>query len=124
MWVVDLENAPERLRGTLSRWSVELRAGLYVGATSAKVRDAVWELVKSLATYETSAVMVFSSTGPQGFEARTLGVNRRELVDVDGMWLAKYRPIVGDATEPAEEDVSEEMESFDVSEIEEGYLEG
>lgn len=119
-----MENAPERLRGTLSRWSVELRAGLYVGATSVKVRDAVWELVKSLATYETSAVMVFSSTGPQGFEARTLGVNRRELVDVDGMWLAKYRPIVGDATEPAEEDVSEEMESFDVSEIEEGYLEG
>ncbi len=123
MWVIDLENAPERLRGTLSRWSVELRAGLYVGSASARVREALWELVKSLATYETSAVMVFASTGPQGFEARTLGVNRREIVDVDGLWLAKYRFLVGDGTEPAAEDLGDGAEEFDVGEIEEGFLE-
>lgn len=123
MWVIDLENAPERLRGTLSRWGVELRAGLYVGSASGKVRDALWELVKSLSHYETSAVMVFDSQGPQGFEARTLGTNKRDIVDVDGLWLARYRPSVSDATEPDASDLAEDAMEFDPSEIDPEYLE-
>lgn len=123
MWVIDLENAPDRLRGTLSRWGVELRAGLYVGSAGGKVRDALWELVKSLASYETSAVMVFDSKGPQGFEARTWGTNKRDIVDVDGLWLARYRPKVSDATEPDERDLAEDATAFDPSEIDPDFLE-
>jgi hypothetical protein len=73
-----------------------------------------------VARYETSTVMVFASTEPQGFEARTLAVNRGQIVDVDGLWLAKLRPAVGDATEPANEDLGEDAEAFDVEEIEDG----
>lgn len=121
MWVIDLENPPERLRGTLSRWGVEVRAGLYVGSSTGKVRDQIWELVVTSCRPETSAVLVFDSRGPQGFEVRTHGPNRREIVDVEGLWLARFGPKQGDAAEPDE--VPEEALRFDPAEIEAGYLE-
>ena len=93
-WVIDLEVAPPRLRGILSRFSIELRAGLYVGTTSAKTRDAIWKIVDHEIATETRAVMVFpSSSRPMGFEARTLGLGRREVVDIDGLLLARFLPV-------------------------------
>src|ERR1700737_1147505 len=92
MWVIDIEVAPPRLRGRLSRWGVEVRAGLYVGTTGAKVRDAIWKLVCDGLGTEANAVLVYDAHNPQGFEARTAGKNRRNIVDVDGLWLAKFLP--------------------------------
>ena len=120
MWVIDLENAPERLRGTLARWAVEVRAGLYVGSGGPKARDAIWALVTELARAETSAVLIYDTRGPQGFEARTLGPNRREIVDVDGLWLARFHPLPAadlEAIPGAEEEV------FEVGEVDPGFLE-
>lgn len=118
MWVIDLENAPERLRGTLARWSVEVRAGLYVGSTGPKGRDAIWTVVTQLARPETSAVLIYDTRGPQGFEVRTLGPNRREIVDMDGLWLARFHPVpAAEGEAPAGEVV------FDVSEVDPGFLE-
>lgn len=93
MWVIDLEAAPPRLRGLLSRWGVEVRAGLYVGNTSAKQRDEIWNEVLSDLGTGASAVMVHDARCAQGFEARTAGPNRRLIVDVDGLWLAKFTPV-------------------------------
>jgi CRISPR-associated protein Cas2 len=73
MWVIDLENSPDRLRGSLARWAVEVRAGLYVGSSGPKARDAIWALVAQLAREDTSAVLIFDTRGPQGFGVRTLG---------------------------------------------------
>lgn len=44
MLVIVLENAPPRLRGRLAIWLLEVRAGVYVGNYSARVRDPprVW----------------------------------------------------------------------------------
>ncbi|MDP3276803.1 MAG: type I-E CRISPR-associated endoribonuclease Cas2e [Deltaproteobacteria bacterium] len=123
MWVIDLENAPDRLRGTLSRWGVEVRAGLYVGSASGRVRDALWELVRSLASADTSAVMVFDASGPQGFEARTHGRNRREIVDMDGLWLARFEPVRAESYEPSVDELTDDAMAFDPGEIEAGYLE-
>ena len=92
MWLIDLEAAPPRLRGLLSRWGVEVRAGVYVGSTSAKVRDAIWELVERGLGAEANAVLVYDARNVQGFEVRTSGVNRREIVDVDGLVLARFAP--------------------------------
>jgi CRISPR-associated endoribonuclease Cas2 subtype I-E len=39
MLVIVLENAPPRLRGRLAVWLLEIRAGVYVGDYSAKVRN-------------------------------------------------------------------------------------
>lgn len=45
MMVIVVENAPPRLRGRLAVWLLEVRAGVYVGRYSAKVREMVWEQV-------------------------------------------------------------------------------
>lgn len=120
MWVIDLENAPDRLRGSLARWAVEVRAGLYVGSSGAKARDAIWAVVSKLARAETSAVLIYDTRGPQGFEVRTLGQNRREIVDMDGLWLARFRPLTspegGATTETPEPDL-------DMTEVDPGYFE-
>jgi hypothetical protein len=45
MLVIVLENAPPRLRGRLAIWLLEIRAGVYVGNYSRKVREVIWEQV-------------------------------------------------------------------------------
>ena len=43
MVVVVTENVPPRLRGRLAVWLLEVRAGVYVGNTSRRVREMLWE---------------------------------------------------------------------------------
>ena len=43
MLVIVLENAPPRLRGRLAIWLLEIRAGVYIGNYSVKVRDHIWD---------------------------------------------------------------------------------
>ena len=45
MLVIVLENAPDRLRGRLAIWLLEVRAGVYVGDVSKKVREMMWSQV-------------------------------------------------------------------------------
>ena len=42
MLVIVVENAPPRLRGRLAVWLLEIRAGVYVGKTSRRVREMIW----------------------------------------------------------------------------------
>ena len=124
MWMIDVENACPRLRGTLSRWGVEVRAGLYVGSSSGKTRDAIWGHVLSLARSDTSAVLVHEDAGPQGFAVRTHGPNRREILDLDGMALVRFVPPMSDAAEPAI--VAPEATQFapwEWEDVDGGYLE-
>jgi CRISPR-associated protein Cas2 len=39
MLVIVVENVPPRLRGRLAVWLLEIRAGVYVGTYSRKVRE-------------------------------------------------------------------------------------
>ena len=39
MLVIVTEAAPPRLRGFLARWLLEVRAGVYVGSYSVRVRE-------------------------------------------------------------------------------------
>ncbi|EEG7806742.1 type I-E CRISPR-associated endoribonuclease Cas2, partial [Salmonella enterica subsp. enterica serovar Cerro] len=49
MLVVVTENVPPRLRGRLAVWLLEIRAGVYVGDVSAKIREMIWQQVSVLA---------------------------------------------------------------------------
>ena len=43
MTILILERVPLSLRGQLTRWMIEVRAGVFVGKTSALVREKLWE---------------------------------------------------------------------------------
>lgn len=91
MLVIVLENAPPRLRGRLAIWLLEIRAGVYVGAYSAKVRDNIWSQVEK-GIEDGNAVMAWRTNSEAGFDFMTLGMNRRIPVDLDGAKLVSFLP--------------------------------
>jgi len=95
MLVIVLENAPPRLRGRLAIWLLEVRAGVYVGDYSARVREYLWHQVSEGLGGEAtaSAVMCYRASNESGFEVRTLGKNRREPVLYDGLQLIAFKPV-------------------------------
>ena len=88
MVVILLENVRTGLRGELSRWLFEVKAGVFVGKVSALVRDELWSFVEERLG-KGSAVMLFPMNTEQGFAVRTLGNPSRQLVDIEGLWLVK-----------------------------------
>ncbi len=89
MMVIVVENAPPRLRGRLSLWLAELRAGVYVGVYSARTRERIWSEVGELLG-DGSAVLAWSAPTDSGFAFETAGPNRREGVDLDGLLLVRF----------------------------------
>jgi len=91
MLVIVLENSPPRLRGRLAIWLLEIRAGVYVGNYSAKVRDHIWNQVKK-GIEDGNAVMAWRTNNEAGFDFMTLGNNRRIPVELDGAKLVSFLP--------------------------------
>ncbi|ASA57625.1 CRISPR-associated protein Cas2 [Vibrio gazogenes DSM 21264] len=95
MLVVVTEAVPPRLRGRLAVWLLEVRAGVYVGEVSKRVREMIWEQVMQLA--ETgNVVMAWATNTESGFDFQTYGENRREPIDFEGLRLVKFKPIESD----------------------------
>ena len=91
MTVIELENAPPRLRGRLAIWLLEVRAGVYVGDVSRRTREMMWRDVEK-GIYEGNAVMVWSTNTESGFDFVTIGKNRRIPVEMDGLKLVSFLP--------------------------------
>ena len=91
MLVIVLENAPPRLRGRMAVWLLEVRAGVYVGNYSKRVREHIWSQVEE-GLDEGNAVMVWRSTAEAGYEFKTLGKSRRMPVNFDGVQLVSFHP--------------------------------
>lgn len=89
MMVIVVENAPPRLRGRLSLWLAELRAGVYVGVYSSRTRRRIWEEV-TMMIGDGSAVIAWSAATDSGFEFESIGTNRRVAVDFDGLTLVRF----------------------------------
>ena len=92
MLVIVVENVPPRLRGRLAVWLIEIRAGVYVGDLSAKVRDMLWSQIEQ-GIEEGNAIMTWSTNTESGFDFRTLGKNRRLPVEFDGLKLVSFYPV-------------------------------
>jgi CRISPR-associated protein Cas2 len=88
MLVIVLENAPPRLRGRLSLWLAEVRAGVYVGVYSTRTRERIWSEVLALLG-DGSAVMAWVASTDSGFAFQAAGENRRTPVDFDGLTLVR-----------------------------------
>ncbi len=91
MLVIVVENAPPRLRGRLAIWLLEVRAGIYVGKVSRRVREMIWGTIVA-GIGEGNAVMAWSTNTESGFDFLTLGANRRIPVEMDGIKLVSFLP--------------------------------
>lgn len=85
MVVLVLTACPAGLRGHLTRWLLEVSAGVFVGRVSARVRDLMWDRVVELAK-DGRAIMIHSAKGEQGLAFK---VHRHDWkpVDLDGVQL-------------------------------------
>ncbi|MBK4715932.1 MULTISPECIES: type I-E CRISPR-associated endoribonuclease Cas2e [Tenebrionibacter/Tenebrionicola group] len=92
MLVVITENVPPRLRGRLAVWLLEVRAGVYIGDTSARMRAMIWTHIDRLAE-DGNVVMAWATNTESGFEFQTYGANRRIPVDLDGLRLVSFLPL-------------------------------
>ena len=88
MVVIILENVSPSLRGELTRWLIEPRAGVFVGHISGMVRDRLWNKCCERLR-DGGAVQLWSTNNEQRFAVRTAGVTRREVVDFEGLQLIR-----------------------------------
>ena len=92
MLMVVTENVPPRLRGRLAIWLLEIRAGVYVGDTSKRIREMIWQQVIQLSDGG-DVVMAWATNSESGFGFQTWGENRRIPVDLDGLRLVSFLPV-------------------------------
>jgi len=91
MLVIVVENVPPRLRGRLAVWLLEVRAGVYVGDTSRRVRETIWKNVVAGCS-KGNAIMAWTTNNEQKFDFLTFGENRRIPVEMDGIKLVSFAP--------------------------------
>jgi CRISPR-associated protein Cas2 len=60
MVVLMVESAPPSLRGELSKWMLEPKAGVYVGSVSGAVRDLLWDKVCA-SVRDGGSIMIYSA---------------------------------------------------------------
>ena len=88
MVVFVMEKVNKSLRGYVSRYSIEVSAGVFVCKISRRVRELLWqEIVKKVK--DGKAVMVWSSNNEQGYDFAMIGYKNKSVVDFDGIKLIK-----------------------------------
>ncbi len=86
--VMLLERVSPGLRGELTRWLLELKAGVFVGRVSAMVRERLW--AKACETMgEGGGLLMHSADNEQGFELRFWGTPGRQVRDFEGLQLVQ-----------------------------------
>ncbi|HAZ64296.1 MAG TPA: type I-E CRISPR-associated endoribonuclease Cas2 [Armatimonadetes bacterium] len=88
--VLIVENAPRGLRGELSRWLIEPKAGVFVGNVSALVRDRLWERLCREAA-PVSGLLIVGARTEQKFSIRVHGDPSRDIVEVEGLQLVRVK---------------------------------
>lgn len=86
MNVLVLVDAPVGLRGHVTRWMIEVQAGVFVGSPSKRIRDRLWALIADRIG-DGHAVLIEASTAEQGWSIRTAGRERWSPIDFDGLTL-------------------------------------
>jgi CRISPR-associated protein Cas2 len=90
MVVMLMEKVPTSVRGELTRWLIELRAGVFVGNISALVRDKLWDMLCQKLRGG-NALLLYSATTEQGFAIRTHGESGRVVRDFEGLSLMQIK---------------------------------
>lgn len=96
MIVLVLTACPEGLRGHLTRWLMEVSAGVFVGHATRRVREELWQRVVELIGGG-RAVMAYSAPGEQRLALLTHG-HHWVTEDFDGITLMR-RPTGAEAAD-------------------------
>ena len=88
MVVLILERVPPGLRGELTRWFLEPKAGVFVGRVSAAVRDRLWNKA-CMHAGEGGCLMIYRSDNEQGFRVLSWGQTARSIEDFEGLFLVR-----------------------------------
>lgn len=88
MVVMILERVPPGLRGELTRWFLEPKAGVFVGRVSALVRERLWEKACQKAS-SGACLMLYSSNSEQGYRVQSWGRTSRAVDDFEGLFLVR-----------------------------------
>lgn len=94
MVVLIVEAAPASLRGELSRWMLEPKAGVFVGNVSATVRDLLWEKACREVS-DGGATLLYNTSSEQGYAMRSFGDASRQVEEWEGLFLVR-RPALND----------------------------
>jgi CRISPR-associated protein Cas2 len=89
MTLLILQRVTSSLRGELTRWLMEPQAGVFIGRISALVRDKLWEKCLRTLRSEQGALLIYSSRTEQGFTVRSAGSPKRDVIDIEGLWLVR-----------------------------------
>jgi CRISPR-associated protein Cas2 len=84
--VIVLIATAEGLRGHLTRWMIEITAGVFVGNPSARVRDRLWTVLAQRVG-DGQAIMIEPANNEQRWAVRTAGRDRGHPIDYDGLIL-------------------------------------
>lgn len=94
MMVLVLTAAPAGLRGELTRWLMEIDAGVFVGNPSTRIREELWARTKQ-DIREGRALLVYTAATEQRMRIETHR-HHWHPVDVEGLTLMR-RPLPGGA---------------------------
>ena len=76
------------LRGELTRWMIEPKAGVFVGRLSAAVREALWQ--KACSEMSGGAgILIYQTNSEQGYSMRTWGRTGRRIENHEGLYLVR-----------------------------------
>lgn len=94
MFVILIAEAiPEHLHGYISRFLTEVDAGVYVGKTSKRVADNLWDRTHSVCQGGRLVMVLSDPRYEQGFSVRSINDRRRRVKEVEGLWLTEFSHI-------------------------------
>ncbi|MES9940171.1 MAG: type I-E CRISPR-associated endoribonuclease Cas2e [Candidatus Thiodiazotropha sp. 6PLUC2] len=73
-------------------WLLDIRAGVYIGDVSKRVRETLWQYME-VDVEDGNIVMAWATNTESGFDFQTMGKNRRIPVEMDGLRLVSFLPI-------------------------------
>lgn len=86
--VIDVTRAAPRIAGKLQRLMVEIRSGLFVGNLSKRTMEQLWAMIED--GEKSSAAMCYPAKNEMGFNIKTCGSSRYQVVDNYGIPLVCF----------------------------------
>lgn len=89
MTIIIMENVSTSLRGTLSKWMIEVKAGVFIAKINALIRQLLWEKCEE-SLGNGSLIMIWTTNSEQGFEIRHTNCKEYIPLNIEGIWLSLH----------------------------------